>query len=201
MLGTDVEMEELAKEAEMQGEIEPEEVDSDDNYDNYDSYDYYAQKSGAGTSSSYSSSHDFEDFSSTSSTGASSQYRPRATYGATDTTRTSSSYSPSSDKFSSNIYRMDSATQKLKLTILRLERLEEAVKVADCITEGNTIALVDFRNVQRDVFRRIVDFIDGVRYTCGAQMESIADYIYVLFPSDIELTGDLLNQIDTGDIM
>ena len=48
--------------------------------------------------------------------------------------------------------------------------------------------------------RRIIDFLDGVRYTCGAQMENVADYTYVVVPKDVELTGDLFNKIDTTNL-
>lgn len=94
-----------------------------------------------------------------------------------------------------------SSKPKFRLSILRLERLEDAVKVADNIMTGNTITLIDLRSVPRDIVRRIIDFIDGVRYTCDAKMEIVADYTYVVVPKDVELTGDLLSQIDTSNLV
>lgn len=94
-----------------------------------------------------------------------------------------------------------SSKAKFKLSILRLERLEDAVKVADNIMEGNIITLIDLRSVPREIVRRIIDFIDGVRYTCEAKMEIVADYTYVVVPKDVELAGDLLSQIDTSNLV
>ena len=120
-----------------------------------------------------------------------------------------SSYSSGTDPVSSfdsgkassgNLYKMGTAKPKFKLSILRLDKLEDAVKVADNILSGSTITLVDFQHVQKDVMRRIIDFLDGVRYTCGAQMENVADYTYVVVPKDVELTGDLFNKIDTTNL-
>lgn len=148
--------------------------------------------------SSYSA-FDFDDYSS-SSKGSTSSY----SFGASDIS--SSSFGASDNTFGSvsestgNIYKM-SGKPKFKLSILRLERLEDAVKVADNIMDGNTITLIDLRSVPREIVRRIIDFIDGVRYTCEAKMEIVADYTYVVVPKDVELTGDLLSQIDTSNLV
>ena len=115
---------------------------------------------------------------------------------------TSFGYSSSSADFkteSSQLYRVDK-NSKFRLSILRLEKLDDAVKVADEIMSGNTITLVDLRCVQKDTVRRIIDFLDGVRYTCEAKMEIVADYTYVVVPRDVELTGDLFSQLDTGSL-
>lgn len=141
---------------------------------------------------SYSSGYSFEDMSSSSYSSPSySSYAGGSDLGSGfDTSKASSG----------NLYKMGGAKPKFKLSILRLEKLEDAVKVADNILSGSTITLVDFQHVQKDVMRRIIDFLDGVRYTCGAQMENVADYTYVVVPKDVELTGDLFNKIDTTNL-
>lgn len=160
--------------------------------------DSYNDDSGYSSRKSSYSAFDFDDYSS-SSKGSTSSY----SFGANDV---SSSSFGASDTFGSasesagNIYKM-SGKPKFKLSILRLERLEDAVKVADNIMEGNTITLIDLRSVPREIVRRIIDFIDGVRYTCEAKMEIVADYTYVVVPKDVELTGDLLSQIDTSNLV
>lgn len=112
----------------------------------------------------------------------------------------SAGYSAHSDNSGkSTIYKMNSKT-KFRLSILRLEKLDDAVKVADEIMSGNTITLVDLRCVQKETVRRIIDFLDGVRYTCEAKMEIVADYTYVVVPKDVELSGDLFSQIETGSL-
>lgn len=143
----------------------------------------------------YSGGYVFEDLNSSSSYSNQnySSYQSSAGSGLGSTFDTSKSSG-------SNLYKMGVSKPKFKLSILRLEKLEDAVKVADNILSGNTITLVDFHHVQKDVMRRIIDFLDGVRYTCGAKMESVADYTYVVVPKDVELTGDLFNNIDTTNL-
>lgn len=144
---------------------------------------------------STSGSYNFEDVNS-SYTNSTSSY---ASYSSNSSSNLGSSYSTPKTS-TSNLYKMSSAKPKFKLSILRLEKLEDAVKVADNILSGNTITLLDFHYVQKEVMRRIIDFLDGVRYTCGAKMENVADYTYVVVPKDVELTGDLFNKIDTTNL-
>ncbi|MDD6022403.1 MAG: cell division protein SepF [Acutalibacteraceae bacterium] len=140
--------------------------------------------------------YDYEDFSSSSSYSFGSGETGSTGFGSS----ASDAFGGSGDSASGNIYKM-SSRPKFRLSILRLERLEDAVKVADNILTGNTITLIDLRSVPRDIVRRIIDFIDGVRYTCEAKMEIVADYTYVVVPKDVELTGDLLSQIDTSNLV
>lgn len=160
---------------------------------------YNADSSYSSRKSSGYSAFDFDDYSSSSNQSSSTSY----SFGSNDVSSSSFGASDtfgSSSESASNIYKMSSKA-KFKLSILRLERLEDAVKVADNIMEGNIITLIDLRSVPREIVRRIIDFIDGVRYTCEAKMEIVADYTYVVVPKDVELTGDLLSQIDTSNLV
>lgn len=171
---------------------EKERAGSSDSYK--DSYDYDSK-----SKNDYSSYYDFDDYSSSSKSSSTSS-RSFASSDSSSSYSSSDTFGKYSDTSSSNIYNM-SSKPKFRLSILRLERLEDAVKVADNILTGNTITLIDLRSVPRDIVRRIIDFIDGVRYTCDAKMEIVADYTYVVVPKDVELTGDLLSQIDTSNLM
>lgn len=164
-----------------------------------DEYERYT-KTDTKPKTDYSGSYyDFDDYSS-STKPSSSTTSASYTFGKSDTYKTSGTFGTKTETASHNIYKMDDKP-KFRLSILRLDKLEDAVKVADGILTGNTITLIDLRSVPRDIVRRIIDFIDGVRYTCGAKMEIVADYTYVVVPKDVELTGDLLSQIDTSNLV
>lgn len=172
---------------------------SSQNYD-YNEDDYYQDdedsydKAGSNTEKTYSSSPDIAY-----SPSYSSQPSYKSSYSSSGSG--SSSFGYSSQSAESQIYKMGSKkNNSFRLSILRLEKLDDAVKVADEIMSGNTITLVDLRCVQKETVRRIIDFLDGVRYTCEAKMEIVADYTYVVVPKDVELSGDLFSQLDTGSL-
>lgn len=165
--------------------------EEDDSYDKAGSpFDDVSSKS-----TSYSSSHSQQSsYKSTSDSSSDNSYGFKSS--------SASGYSSYSEQSTgSNIYKMSSTKSKFRLSILRLEKLDDAVKVADEIMSGNTITLVDLRSVAKETVRRIIDFLDGVRYTCEAKMEIVADYTYVVVPKDVELSGDLFSQIDTRGLV
>ncbi|MGN1348848.1 MAG: hypothetical protein ACI4VI_07880, partial [Acutalibacteraceae bacterium] len=125
----------------------------DDEYyrDDEDSYDKAGSKSESeyndAPSSSFSSYSSQSSYKSSYSSGSGSS-SSSSSYGGY-----SSSYGDTAS--SGTIYRMDGKS-KFRLSILRLEKLDDAVKVADEIMSGNTITLVDLRCVQKDTVRRII---------------------------------------------
>ncbi len=176
---------------------------SQDDYDEEygDDYENEPQEK-ANNSSDYQKRYAFDDISSNDSStkyaSAPSFPSSSSSYGRS-MSYDSGSIRESTSSSAGNLYKM-TGKPKFRLSILRLEKLEDVVKVADDILSENTITLVDLRYVPKDVLRRIIDFIDGVRYTNKAKMETVADYTYVVVPKDVEMTGDLLSQLDTGNM-
>lgn len=164
----------------------------DDEYYEDENDDYY-DKAGAKTEKAETSASSYTSYSSQPS------YKSSYSTGSASASSSFGGYSSGTESTGSTIYKMNSKS-KFRLSILRLEKLDDAVKVADEIMSGNTITLVDLRCVQKETVRRIIDFLDGVRYTCEAKMEIVADYTYVVVPKDVELSGDLFSQIDTSSL-
>jgi len=163
--------------------------------------DVFENFSSSANNSSYSESNNSPYSSPFNDSEIENKYNPSQfdsyNYSSNINTKSSSDNAYYSPKQNSNVYQMKTKP-KFTLSILRLERLEDAVKVADEIMSGNTISLIDLRNVNKEIQRRIIDFLDGVRYTCDAKMEIVADFTFVVVPKDVELTGDLFSQIDTS---
>ncbi len=152
-------------------------------------------------SSSSKPSFKFDDVSSSSTRSSSTSNAGGSSatgYGYSSGSSRSSSYSPRSSS-RSNVYSMNNQP-KIKLALLKLEKIEDAVRVADEILNKDTIILFDLSAVSPELKRRIIDFIDGVRYTCGAKIKTVADYTYLVVPEYIELTGDLFKKINNGEI-
>ncbi|MCQ2462829.1 MAG: cell division protein SepF [Clostridia bacterium] len=92
------------------------------------------------------------------------------------------------------------STQKFKFSIIKFEKIENAVIAADQMLSGNTVTLIDLHDIPENTAKRVIDFLDGVRYTCNARIESIADLTYVILPETVELTGDFSSQVDTNGL-
>ena len=101
-------------------------------------------------------------------------------------------------KNAANIYRMNEVkpTNKLKVSLFVLEDMDDARNVADCMIERNVVTICDFSKISSDDQRRVLDFLDGVKYVCNSRIENISPRIYLIVPEAAELSGDFFSQID-----
>ena len=54
---------------------------------------------------------------------------------------------------------------------------------------------MDLHDVDRDLSRRLIDFSSGLCYGLGGKMEKVANHVYLLTPSDVEVTADELRKL------
>jgi len=102
-------------------------------------------------------------------------------------------------KNSANIYSMNDAkaTQKLKVALFVLEDMDDARNVADCMIDRGIVTICDMSKLSVAEERRVLDFLDGVKYVCNSKIENISDHIYLIVPEAAELSGDFFSQVDS----
>ena len=54
--------------------------------------------------------------------------------------------------------------------------------------EAAQAVIVNLQHADRDLRRRIVDFASGLCYALGGSMERVADQVYLLVPTDVEVS-------------
>ena len=65
----------------------------------------------------------------------------------------------------------------------------DAQTVADHF-KASTPVIVNMQNAERDLARRLIDFSSGLCYGLGGQMERVADSVYLLTPTDVEVSDE-----------
>lgn len=64
-----------------------------------------------------------------------------------------------------------------------------AQEVADKL-KINQPVIVNLQNVDRELSRRIIDFASGLCYGVGGQMERVANQVFLLTPSNVEVSPE-----------
>ena len=83
-----------------------------------------------------------------------------------------------------------------KLLLVRPDKFELAADIADRIAERNAIVL-NLEETQKDVARRILDFLSGVTYALGGKIKKVAGNTYVITPAGMEFMGDSLEEMES----
>jgi cell division inhibitor SepF len=64
-----------------------------------------------------------------------------------------------------------------------------AQEVADTF-KGNAPVIMNLQEVDRELSRRLIDFASGLCYGLGGGMEKVANSVYLLTPSDVEVSAE-----------
>lgn len=66
---------------------------------------------------------------------------------------------------------------------------DDAQELADKF-KGNQPVIMNLQNADRDLARRLIDFASGLCYGVGGQMEKVANSVYLLTPSNVEVSAE-----------
>lgn len=83
------------------------------------------------------------------------------------------------------------ATAQLQVVLVKPERFDEAPEIADNLNNRRTVVL-NLESCNRDVARRLVDFLSGVAYANSGQLKRIANSTFLITPLNVDITGDML---------
>jgi cell division inhibitor SepF len=76
-----------------------------------------------------------------------------------------------------------------KPQVVSPERFADAQEIGDLI-KSSTPVIVNLQVSDRDLARRMIDFCSGVTYALGGTMEKVADHVFLLTPSNVEVSEE-----------
>lgn len=95
-----------------------------------------------------------------------------------------------------NVVNMPSKTT-LQVVLAKPERFEDAAAIADHLNEKRTVVL-NLESANRDVARRLIDFLSGVAYANAGMLKRVANSTFIITPYNVSVTGDLLDELENN---
>ncbi len=92
-------------------------------------------------------------------------------------------------------------TAKLAVALFKPERFgEETRAIADELIKTHTVVL-NLENTNKDMSRRIIDFLSGVAYANRGKIKKVASSTFIIIPNHVDLTGDdLLDELENNGV-
>ena len=91
------------------------------------------------------------------------------------------------------------ATTQLKVVLVKPERFEDASTIADHLNNKRTVVL-NLESTNKEVSRRLVDFLSGVAYAGEGKIKKVAANTYIITPYHVELEGDLIDELENNGL-
>ena len=88
-------------------------------------------------------------------------------------------------------------TTQLKVVLVKPERFEDASTIADHLNNKRTVVL-NLESTNKEVSRRLVDFLSGVAYANNGQIKRVANSTFIITPYNVDIMGDLLDELENN---
>ena len=91
------------------------------------------------------------------------------------------------------------AIAALKVVLVKPERFENASEIADHLREKRTVVL-NLESTNKDVARRLIDFLSGVAYAGEGKIKKVAANTYIITPYSVDIMGDLIDELENNGL-
>ena len=90
-----------------------------------------------------------------------------------------------------------SGVGKLAVVLVKPDRFEQAAEIADHLKDKRTVVL-NLEQTNKDIARRLVDFLSGVAYANEGKIKKVANSTYIITPYNVDIIGDLIDELENN---
>ena len=91
------------------------------------------------------------------------------------------------------------ATTQLKVVLVSPQHFEDASEIADQLKNKRTVVM-NLESTNKDVARRLVDFLSGVAYAGEGKIRRVANSTFIITPYHVDIEGDLINELESNGL-
>ncbi|MBO5402017.1 MAG: cell division protein SepF [Clostridia bacterium] len=82
-----------------------------------------------------------------------------------------------------------SSNASLEMKIIKPEKFDDVTSIAQHLLQRRTVVL-NLESTSKETIRRIIDFLSGVAFAIGGNLNRVANSTYVITPKNVELSDD-----------
>ena len=75
--------------------------------------------------------------------------------------------------------------------------VEDAREITETLLSGRTVIL-NLEGLDLEVAQRIIDFTSGATYAISGNLQKISNYIFLVTPTNVDISGDLQDLLNTS---
>ncbi|MGN0484118.1 MAG: cell division protein SepF [Lachnospiraceae bacterium] len=86
----------------------------------------------------------------------------------------------------------------MEVCVIRPKTMEDARDITETLLNNRTIVL-NMEGLDMDMAQRIIDFASGSCYAVSGNLQKVSNYIFILTPSTVDISGDIQSIVDSLD--
>lgn len=88
-------------------------------------------------------------------------------------------------------------TTQLQVVLVKPSKFEDSIEIADSLKAMRTVVL-NLESTNKDIARRILDFLSGVAYANQGKIKKVANNTYIITPYNVGVMGDLIDELENN---
>lgn len=89
------------------------------------------------------------------------------------------------------------ATTQLQVVLVKPDRFDQVSEIADHLRDKQALVL-NLESTNKDVARRLVDFLSGCAYALDGKIKKVAISTYLITPYNVDVVGDLVEELESS---
>ena len=86
-------------------------------------------------------------------------------------------------------------TAQMQVVLVKPDRFDNVSDIAEHLRSKHAVVL-NLESTNKDVARRLVDFLSGCAYALDGKIKKIAISTYIITPYNVDIVGDLIDELE-----
>ena len=110
-----------------------------------------------------------------------------------------SSTRPTFGRRESKVVNIGSASGQAQVVLLKPDRYDNVSEIAEHLRNRRAV-VINMEATNKDVTRRVVDFLSGCAYALDGKIKKIAVATYLVTPHNVDIVGDLIDELENNSM-
>lgn len=85
----------------------------------------------------------------------------------------------------------------MEVCVIKPTAVDDAREITETLLSGRTVIL-NLEGIDLEIAQRIIDFTSGATYAISGNLQKISNYIFLVTPTNVEISGDLQDLLNTS---
>jgi len=85
-----------------------------------------------------------------------------------------------------------SRSASLEMKVVSPTKYEAVTQIADILLDGKTV-LLNLENTNKETAKRLIDFLSGVAYALGGDIQKVADNTFAVTPNNVAVSNEVVD--------
>ena len=117
---------------------------------------------------------------------------------ATRTAPAASTAAPRRGTTDSKVVNIHTTTQ-MQVVLVKPDRFDNVSEIAEHLRSKHAVVL-NLEATNKDIARRLVDFLSGCAYALDGKIKKIAISTYIITPYNVDIVGDLIDELENSGL-